>query len=223
MRKLRFLSILAFMAAAMFVTGCVSTNTAPQGTADINHQGTMSKMMSKMMGKKAFAKPIVSLNYVEVSHYWGWWYFSNNIKPTAGDAGKYGAPLDLSFIFDVKNPNSYPINLESLNFTVAFEDFDLNTVSSTDNQWIPAGKTNQVRVHAMFDGQQSLLSLLVTGGFKLEEKGMGTGAGAGLKQLGLWWNAIPEFGFPIYVKEGSAVFSKDDGETNVVGFNAVYP
>jgi len=52
--------------------------------------------------------------------------------------------------------------MESLKFTVAFEEFDLNTVSSTDTMWIPAGKTNQVRVHAHFDVRQSLLSLLVT-------------------------------------------------------------
>jgi hypothetical protein len=74
----------------------------------------------------------------------------------------------------------------------------------------------------MFDGRQSLLSLLVTGGFKLKEKGMGVGAGAGLKQLGKWWEGIPEFAFPIHVKEGSAVF-KADGLTKVATFGATFP
>ena len=156
-----------------------------------------------------FETPVVTLNSVEVAHYWGWWYFSNKVKPTMGKAGNYGAPLDLAFIFDIENPNPYPVLMDNLKFTVAFEEFDLNTVSSTEIQWIPGGKTNQVRVHAMFDGRQSLLSLLVTGGFKLKEKSGKAGPGAALKQLGIWWEGAPEFAFPIYVKEGSAVFNAD--------------
>ena len=169
-----------------------------------------------------FKTPVVKLNSVDVAHYWGWWYYSKKIEPTKGKAGDYGAPLDLAFVFDVENPNSYPVMMEGLSFTIAFEEFDLNTVASMETQWIPAGKTNQVMVHAMFDGRQSLLSLLVTGGFKLEEKGMGTGAGAALKQLGTWWEGIPNFSFPVHVKGGSAIF-KADGLTNVASFAATYP
>jgi hypothetical protein len=172
--------------------------------------------------EKNFKTPVVTLNSVEVAHYWGWWYYSKKIEPTKGKAGDYGAPLDLAFVFDIENPNAYPVMMENLGFTVAFEEFDLNTVSSTETQWIPAGKTNQVRVHAMFDGRQSLLSLLVTGGFKLQEKGMGTGAGAALKQLGTWWEAIPEFSFPVHVKGGSAVFNAD-GLMTVASFSATFP
>ncbi|MCA1745600.1 MAG: hypothetical protein LC643_07865, partial [Bacteroidales bacterium] len=119
-----------------------------------------------------FKEPVVTLSHAEVANYWGWWYFAKSVEPTAGEAGDYGAPLNLAFIFDVENPNTFPVQLESLMFTVAFEEFDLNTVQSIDTQWIPAGKTNQIRVHAMFDGRQSMLSLLVTGGFQLQEKGM---------------------------------------------------
>jgi len=169
-----------------------------------------------------FQEPIVTLEYIEVAHYWGWWYFSNKIKPAMGKAGNYGAPLDLAFVFNIENPNKYPVLLEDIKFTVAFEEFDLNTVSSTAAQWIPAGKTNQIRVHAMFDGRQSLLSLLVVGGFKLKEKTGGAGAGAALKQLGAWWEAAPDFGFPIYVKEGAAVYNAD-GLTKVGAFKAVFP
>jgi hypothetical protein len=159
---------------------------------------------------------------VEVAHYWGWWYFSKKIEPTKGTAGDYGAPLDVAFILDIENPNPYPVMMEYLKFTVAFEEFDLNTVMCTEPQWIPAGKTNQLRVHAMFDGRQSLLSLLVTGGFKLQEKGMGAGPGGALKQLGAWWEAIPEFSFPIHVKEGSAVFNAGDVMV-VTGFSGTFP
>jgi hypothetical protein len=169
-----------------------------------------------------FKEPIVTLSHVEVANYWGWWYFAKSIEPTAGEAGDYGAPLNLAFIFDVENPNPYPVQLENLKFSVAFEEFDLNMVQSMETQWIPPGKTNQLRVHAMFDGRQSMLSLLATGGFRLQEKGMGTGAGAALNQLEKWWLSIPEFDFDIFLKEGSAVFSSDD-QINVVSFTAQYP
>ena len=74
----------------------------------------------------------------------------------------------------------------------------------------------------MFDGRTALLSLLVTGGFKLKEKTGAAGPGAALKQLGAWWEAVPEFSFPVHVKEGSAVFTAD-GITQVATFNATFP
>jgi len=164
-----------------------------------------------------FKAPVVTLNYVEVAHYWGWWYFSKKVEPTKGTAGNYGAPLDLALIFDIENPNSYPVRMESLKFTLAFEEFDLNTVHSVETQWIPAGKTNQLRVHAMFDGRQSLLSLMVTGGFKLKEKGVDA-----FTQLENWWLGVPDFSFPIHVREGAAVF-RADGLTKVVAFQSMFP
>ena len=169
-----------------------------------------------------FKDPKVTLDYAEVAHYWGWWYYSKKVKPTMGTAGDYGAPLDLAFTFNVENPNSYPIKLEEIKFTIAFEEFDLNTVSSTAEQWIPPGMVNQIRVHGMFDGRQSLLSLLVVGGFKLKEKTGKAGAGAALTQLGAWWEAAPEMGFPIHVKEGAALVSAGT-MTKVVSFEATFP
>jgi hypothetical protein len=194
------MTCLGVVVVAAFFAGCAGMETKPS--------------------QSNFMAPKVSLDYAEVAHYWGWWYYAKKIEPTVGTAGDYGAPLDLAFVFNVENPNSYPIKLNDIKFTVAFEEFDLNTVNSTAVQWIPPGKVNQIRVHAMFDGRQSLLSLLVVGGFQLKEKTGSAGAGAALKQLGAWWEAVPEFGFPIYVKEGSAVF-KADGMVKVVPFEAI--
>ncbi len=193
---------LSVIIVATLLTGCVSIMVKPT--------------------PKNFKTPEVTLNYVDVAHYWGWWYYKKDIKPTMGEAGDYGAPLDLAFVFDITNPNSYPVMLEDIKFTVAFEEFDLNTPNSIETQWIPPGKTNQVRVHAMFDGRQSLLSLLVAGGFQLKEKVGDAGAGPALKQLGKWWEEIPEFAFPIYVKGGSAVF-KADGLVSVATFSGKFP
>jgi LEA14-like dessication related protein len=164
-----------------------------------------------------FKTPVVSLDSMEVAHAFGYWYFSDKVQPTKGKPDNVGAPLDLAFIFNIKNPNEYPVKMNSLKFTVAFEDFDLNTVGSTDTMWIPAGKTNQLRVHAHFDVRQSLLSLMVTGGFKLKEEG--TNAWAILEK---WWTEIPQYNIPIHVKGGSAVFNAD-GMTKVATFKATFP
>jgi LEA14-like dessication related protein len=164
-----------------------------------------------------FKTPVVTLDSMEVAHAFGFWYFSKKVQPTKGKPDDVGAPLDLAFIFNIENPNEYPVKMDNLQFTVAFEDYDLNTVESTDTMWIPAGKTNQVRVHAHFDVRQSLLSLMVTGGFKLKEEG--TNAFAILEK---WWTGIPEYSVPVHVKEGSAVF-KADGLTKVAAFQATFP
>lgn len=164
-----------------------------------------------------FKAPVVTLDSMEVTHAFGYWYFSKKVEPTKGKPDNVGAPLELAFIFNIENPNSYPIKMDDLKFTIAFEEFDLNTVSSTETMWIPAGKTNQLRVPAHFDVRQSLLSLLVTGGFKLKEKGTNVWS-----QLETWWTGIPQYTVPVHVKGGSAVF-KADGLTKVVTFSATFP
>jgi hypothetical protein len=193
------LTCLSIFVAAAMLTGCAGMSAAPAPT------------------QQNFKAPVVTLDSMEVAHAFGYWYFSNKVQPTKGKPDNVGAPLDLAFIFNIKNPNEYPVKMESLKFTVAFEEFDLNTVSSPEIMWIPAGKTNQVRVHAHFDVRQSLLSLLVTGGFKLKEKG--TNAWAELEK---WWTEIPEYSVPVHVKGGSAVFQAD-GLTKVTTFEATFP
>ena len=123
----------------------------------------------------------------------------------------------LKFIYEINNPNSYAVMMDGFQFTILFEDFEVNTVSSPETMWIPAGKTNQLRVNAHFDVRQSLLSLLVTGGFKLKEKGTNV-----WDQLEKWWTEIPEYSVPIHVKGGSAIFQAD-GLTKVATFQATFP
>lgn len=175
---------------------------------------------STLTGKpteSSFKSPEVTLSHVEVQTYWGWWFFSNKVKPTKGQPGNYGAPLDLAFIFEIKNPNSFPIKMEKFQFTVGFEEFDLNTVVSTEAMWIPAGKTNEIRMHSISDARQAQLSLLVTGGFKLKQKGKSF-----WDMLEKWWTGIPEFSFPVSVNEGSAIFKAGDVVKGVT-FKATFP
>jgi hypothetical protein len=139
------------------------------------------------------------------------------VAPTKGKPDNVGAPMDLAFTFNVENPNPYPIQLEEFKFTVAFEGFDLNTVGTDAAQWIPPGMTNQVRVHAHFDVRQSLLSLLVTGGFKLKAKGMNA-----WQALEKWWTGIPNYEIPVEVKGGSAIIKAGE-MTQVSTFSAAFP
>ena len=187
------------MAVAVLFFGCAGTATKTESAPE------------------KIEPPVITLDHVEIAHYWGWWYFAKDVAPTKGAAGDYGAPLDMAFVFNLENPNPYPVRLESLGFTVAFEDFDVNVPSVIETQWIPAGKTNQLRVHSIIDGRQTLLSLMVTSGFKLKEKGL-----SAFDQLEKWWTGAPEFTFPVHVNGGAAVFSA--GILNeVVPFNFVYP
>lgn len=196
-KKNTFFIFLSIVVMAAFLTGCAGMQAKPSANN--------------------YKAPVITLESMEVAHSFGYWYFSNKTKPTKGKPGNVGAPLDLAYTFDVNNPNPYPVLMEEIKFTVAFEEFDLNTVGSTAAQWIPAGKTNQVRVHAHFDVRQSLLSLLVTGGFKLKEKE--TNAWDALEK---WWAGIPNYEVPIHVKEGTAIFTAD-GLTNVSTFQATFP
>ena len=161
--------------------------------------------MAAKPSESNFKAPSVTLSHVEVPYYTGYWYFSSKVEPTKGSAGNYGAPMGLSFIFDINNANNYPVLLETLKFSIAFEDFELNTVSSNEPMWIPAGKTNQLKVNAIMDARAALLSLLVTGGFKLKEKGLSP-----WDALEKWWTEAPEASFPIHVQQGSAIFKAGD-------------
>jgi hypothetical protein len=169
-------------------------------------------------GSNPMAAPVVTLDSVELAHYWGFWLISNKVEPTKGKLpGNVGAPLDLAFIFNITNPNNYPVQLENLKFTVAFEEFELNTVNAYETMWVPANTTNQYRVHAMFDAATSFLSLGVTGGFELKEKNI-----SAWDQLETWWTGIQTFSFPIRVSNGTASFQAD-GHSAISTFEAVYP
>jgi hypothetical protein len=162
--------------------------------------------------------PVVTLHNVELAHYWGYWHVAKDTQPSKGKLpGNVGAPLDLAFVFNVTNPNSFPVQLEELKFTIAFEDFELNTVNAYETMWIPPNKTNQYRVHAMFDVATSFLSLGVTGGFKLQEKKISP-----WDQLEQWWTGIQSFSFPIQVSNGTATF-KADKKSAISAFKFVYP
>jgi hypothetical protein len=164
-----------------------------------------------------FKAPVIALESVQVTQYFGYWYYDAKVAPTKGKASANGAVLPLSFVFNITNPNDFPVQLDGFGFTIAFEDFDVNMVNAFETQWIPAGKTNQISVASILDVQQVLLSLLIPNAEKVKEKG--TNAWALLEK---WWTDIPNMTVPIEVKRGAATFVAD-GEQKVVSFATKFP
>ena len=198
MRKHSFLvTCLGVVVVAVFLVGCAGMETKPS--------------------ESNFKAPKVTLSHVEVPYYTGYWYYAKKVEPTKGTAGDYGAPMMMAFVFDIDNPSAYPVELDGLKFTILFDDFEVNTVNSSETMWIPPGKTNQLRVPAMFDTRQTLLTLLLPGAMKLKEKGV-----TPWDQLEKWWTGAPDFSFPVSVAEGSAIF-KAGGVVKVVPFEATFP
>ena len=164
-----------------------------------------------------FKDPLVGLDHVEVSYYAGYYYFSKDVTPTRGKADDYGSPLLLTFVYKIHNPNPYPILLYGFSFTVKFEEFKVNNVIHPIAMWIPDGKTNLLRVPAMFDTRQTLLNLIMPEAAKLKSRDVSPWF-----VLEKWWIGAPDFSYPISVTEGSAVF-RAGSVVRALPFNGSYP
>ena len=195
-KKSIILVFLSVFVAAFLLSGCAATQ-----------KSTASN----------FKDPVVTLDMVDVAHYWGFWVYSPKIKPSAGKAGNNAAPLDYAFTFNIQNPNSYPIKMEDFKFACLIDGYQLNSGYSTEVMWIPGGKTNQLKVEVMYDYRGALHSLGIVAGMQLKEKGVKLG-----DQVVKIWTQAPDFTFPVGVTQGAAVF-KADGITKVVGFEGMYP
>ena len=154
-----------------------------------------------MPDENNFKDPLIGLDHVEISYYAGYYYFSNEVTPTRGKADDYGAPMMMTFVYKMHNPNLYPIMLDEFSFGVKFETFKVNNVIFPVDMWVPAGKTNLLRVPAMFDTRQALLALIMPEAEKLNDKKLSP-----WDALERWWTGAPDFSYPISVIEGSAVF-----------------
>jgi hypothetical protein len=188
--------VLSLTAIIVFVSACVSVPMPDEGN---------------------FKNPLIGLDHVEISYYTGFYYFSKEVKPTRGQADDYGAPLLMAFIYKIYNPNLYPVMLDGFSFGIMFEDFKVNHVILPDAMWIPAGRTNLLRVPAMFDTRQTLLALILPEAMKLRKKNLSP-----WDALEKWWTGAPDFAYQIRVIEGSAVF-RADGVIRAVPFAGHYP
>lgn len=171
----------------------------------------------KAMKMAAAKAPVVKLERVEIANYWG--YYLDGILDKEGKlmAGRRGAPMVLSFVYSIQNPNNFKIMLDDLKFTVAFEGFELNTLTFFDDNYIPAKTTDHMRFNGTFDYNTANLALLVTSGHRLQEMGVKSA-----ELLKKWWEGIADFTFPITVN-GTANFVGPDGKMIIVPFEATFP
>ena len=159
-----------------------------------------------------FIAPKIALESFSVPFYDGYWYISGKTKATKGDAGNRGAFLPMSFVFKITNPNSYHINLEEIKYSVVFDkDFVMMTAADQMSNWIPAGKSDEVRVTTMITVRSALVGLLLANKMELVKRKWemwGT--------LEKWWKGVPEGTTPVTLTECGFTFTAD-------GVSRTYP
>ena len=176
-----------------------------------------------MVPALALEKPIITLEKVEVAAIQPFF-----VKPRVGykdekEPGKElanGAILNMAYVLNIKNPNKAPVMLEDLSFTTAFEGFDVNTAMVYENQWIPGGKTNQLRVVVTNETLPTLGSLTVGASNVPRLQEMKTTAPALVQK---WWDSVGDFSFPIEVTAGTALFKDEKGKEMRATFSGKWP
>ena len=193
-KKLALMTVL-FFGLGMILMSCATMTTKPT--------------------EANFKAPVITLESFEVPQYDGYWYYAKGVKPTQGNPDDRGAPLPMSFVFKIQNPNPYPVALDGVKFSVVFDkEFNLITYNNNDTIWIPANKANEVRETTMITVRSAVLSLLVTGGYKLKALGW-----TPWQALERWWKGVPDYTVPVSVKEGAFSFVAD-GVLKVLPFEA---
>jgi len=159
-----------------------------------------------------FLAPKIALESFAVPFYDGYWYISGKTKPTKGGAGNRGAFLPMSFVFKITNPNPYPINLEEIKYSVVFDkDFVMMTTADQMSNWIPAGKSDEVRVTTMITVRSAMLGLVLANKMELVKRKWemwGT--------LEKWWKGVPDGTTPVTLTECGFTFTAD-------GVSRTYP
>jgi LEA14-like dessication related protein len=165
-----------------------------------------------------FKAPTVALDSVQLAFYEGFWTYGK------AEAGKGKAPkgggssaVTLDFVFDITNPNKYPVKLDSAQFFLYFEDYELRVVNDNNPMWIPAEKTNAKVLSVTLTPNSTFGKFILTHAIKAKERG-----DSPWELIEKWWTGLPDMSFPIGVNEGSFVFSAD-GLVKVVPVVATDP
>ncbi len=190
-KKLALMTVLIF-GLSLAVMSCVTTQVKPT--------------------ESNFVAPKIELEAFEVPFYDGYWYFAKATKPTKGDAGDRGAFLPMTFTFMITNPNPYPVNLQEIKYSVVFDkEFVMITAADQVSNWIPAGKSDEVKVTTMITARSALVGLLLANAMELKAKKWDMWA-----TLEKWWKGVPEGTTPVTLTECAFTFTAD-------GVTRVYP
>jgi hypothetical protein len=165
----------------------------------------------------SFKAPVVKLSSIQPSYYEGFWYYGKT-KPELGKApaGGGSSPLSLDFVFEITNPNDFPIQYESSNFYLYFEDYELRVVNDSNPMWIPPGKTNSKVLFVTLTPYSTYAKFLLVNRDLAAKKG-----DKPWEKIEQWWDKIPQMSFPIGLKDGDFTFQAD-GITKVVPINMKY-
>ncbi len=171
----------------------------------------------------AFEAPVITLDRIEVANIQPFFVkprveYKNEKEP--GKEMPAGAILNMAYIFDIKNPNKFPVMLDELTFSTAFEGFEINTAFSYEDSWIPGGKTNQLKVVTTNETLPTITSLMVGAENVQKIQELKTSAGALAKK---WWENVGDFSFPIEVTAGTALFKDEKGKELRVTFTGKWP
>jgi hypothetical protein len=168
-------------------------------------------------------QPVVTLERVEVAAIQPFFMKPRVDFKDEKDTGKdlaVGAMLNLAYILNIKNPGKAPVMLDELTFTTSFEGFEVSTPMVYENQWIPPGKTNELRVVVASETMPTAGNLMVGAGNVTRMQEMKTNAGALVKK---WWETVGDFAFPIDVTNGTALFKDEKGKEIRVTFTGKWP
>ncbi len=164
------------------------------------------------------AAPEVKLDRIEIVAYEA----LHKDYPTGYDASRVGF-FELALIFDITNPNNYPVKLEAVRVTsIDFEGApgkwlnNINASAAHAYQWIPANQTNQVRLNALFTTRLAFLNLALANAVPLKDLGVSRD-----DMIKKWWAEISDFQFKIRVS-GDADFSTHQGNVKST-FSDVFP
>ena len=165
-----------------------------------------------------FKNPVITLDYIGPSYYEGFWYYGKaKVAKGKAPAGGGSSPVTLEFVFEIANPNSYPILLDSSQFFLYFDDYELRIVKDMNEMWIPAGKTNSKVLHVTLTPFSTWVKFLLASKELAIKRG-----DKPWDKVSQWWLEMPDMSFKIDVKEASFSFSTN-GVSKVLGFSATYP
>lgn len=168
-------------------------------------------------------QPVITLERVEVAAIQPFFMKPRVDYKNEKETGKdlpVGAMLNLAYILGIKNPGKAPVMLDELSFTTAFEGFEVATPMVYEDQWIPPGKTNELRVVVASETMPTVGNLMVGAGNVTRMQEMKTNAGALVKK---WWETVGDFAFPIEVSNGTALFRDAKGKEIRVTFTGKWP
>ncbi len=165
-----------------------------------------------------FKDPVITLDYIGPSYYEGFWYYGKaKVAMGKAPAGGGSSPVTLEFVFEIANPNSYPILLDSSQFFLYFDDYELRIVKDMNEMWIPAGKTNSKVLHVTLTPFSTYVKFLLAS----KELALSRGDKPWDK-ITQWWTGFPDMALKIDVTEGSFSF-RANGVSKVVGISVTYP